>query len=270
MTQEKKNRLKAMALATVMMTSLSGCISRELSDNYSNYDVIDTNLNDDNELQKGIKQVLDVNGEDFKLVIEYRVPNTEWRITDNKNLFMTIYTQGLVGKKVYIDNIHMDTSIVSTKPNFNGIKQDTLDDRIHNSLMLGFPISDTNTYYGKNEIEGQNSEFIEGYSYGYAGYSGGSVYQKRRLESDYLEAGVYANKIDGVIGLIVEDQETGELRGVDVDTALIVRVNNTITFEEKDGYVTYQYDENGNRVETSRTKKNDNNKVKVLKRINNE
>lgn len=252
-----------MALATFMMASLSGC-SEELADNNSNYDVIDTNLNDDNELRNGVKQVLDVEGEDFKLVIEYWVPNTEWRITDNKNLFMTIYTDGLVGKNVYIDNIHMDTSILSTKAMYNGIKQDSLDDRIHNSLMLGFPISDTNTYFGKNEIEGQNSEFIEGYSYGYAGFHGGEIEQRRRLESEFLEDGVYANKIDGAIGLIIENPETGELRGVDVDTTLIVKINNKITFQENGTYVTYQYDENGNRKEVNRTKINSNKKVRIL------
>ena len=28
--------------------------------------------------------------------------------------------------------------------------------------MIGFPISNTNSYYGKNVIEGQNAEFILG------------------------------------------------------------------------------------------------------------
>lgn len=38
----------------------------------------------------------------------------------------------------------------------NGILQDTMDDRIHNSLMLGFPISDDVCHIGINQIEGQN------------------------------------------------------------------------------------------------------------------
>lgn len=240
-------RLVSLALAGTLTFSLSAC-SVEMAGSVDSYDVLDTNSMDSEGLRAGVKQVLPVEGEDFSLVIEYYSNDSEWRINANKSLAMTIYTEGLTDKEVYIDTIHMDTSIVSTRAIYDGIKQDILDDHIHNSLMLGFPISDTNKYYGVNEIEGQNSEFIEGYSYGNSYYSSGSVTTKRRLESEFLEDGVYANRIDGVIGLLIVDPATGEvLRGVDVDTTLIVAVNNKITFEENGMYVTYEYDKYGNR-----------------------
>lgn len=125
-----------------------------------------------------------------------------------------------------------------------------MDDRIHNSLMLGFPISDTIAYYGVNIIEGQNSEFIEGWSYGYNGYNGynGSVETKRRKESEFLENGVWANQMDSVIDLIIVDKNTNEMRTVSVFSNLLIEVNHRITFIEEENYVTYEYDRNGNKT----------------------
>lgn len=265
-------KLAALALAGTISFTLMGCAPKELSSSIGTYDVLDTNSDAQNSdgLRKGIKQVLPVDGENFKLVIEYFCDDIEWRITSNKKLYMSIYTEGLVGNNVYIDTIHMDTSIVAPyNAYFDGIKQDTLDDHIHNSLMIGFPISDNNSYFGINSIEGQNSEFIEGYTNGYNGYSSGTISSQRHLESDFLEKGVCANKIDGVIGLLIEDPITGVIRGVDVDITLIVKVNNKITFEEDGKYVTYQYDEYGNKTKVSTTDINPSDKKnnKITKKI---
>ena len=70
-------------------------------------------------------------------------------------------TDGVTDEKVYIDNIHTDTSICSYYAQIDGVMQDTMDDRIHNSLILGFSISDTNSYRGINQIEGQNDTFVK-------------------------------------------------------------------------------------------------------------
>ena len=127
-------------------------------------------------------------------------------------------------------------------------RSDTMDDRIHNSLMLGFPISDTIAYYGVNIIEGQNSEFIEGWSSGYNGYTGSDVVSKRRKESEFLENGVWANQMDSVIDLIIVDKNTNEMRTVSVFSNLLIEVNHRITFIEEENYVTYEYDRNGNKT----------------------
>jgi len=122
---------------------------------------------------------------------------------------------------------------------------------------LGFPISDTENYLGINTIEGGNQEFIQGYSFGSQYYSSGTIRQLRRLESDYLEDGVYANKIDTVIDLIIVDKEKNEpIRQKSVASKLLVEINNVITFEEtKDDRtekVTYKYNKDGSREEISR------------------
>ena len=104
-------------------------------------------------------------------------------------------TDGVTDEKVYIDNIHTDTSICSYYAQIDGVMQDTMDDRIHNSLILGFSISDTNSYRGINQIEGQNDTFVKGFASGYNGYHSASITEQRFLESDFLKNGVYANKI---------------------------------------------------------------------------
>lgn len=247
-TWKTKRSLAALTLVGTLM--LSGC-QVEIAPDNTNYDMIDTNSdgNGYDDVSRGVRQVLDVPGEDFKLVIEYQCGEGEWRVTSDKELYMTIYTQGLdSSKKVYIDDIHIDTYIASGKAIFDGILQDTLDDGVHNSVMIGFPISDDNSYVGVNKIEGQNDTFIRGFVSGMNGYYSGSVTERRYTESAYLKQGVYANKISGVIGLVIEDVMTGEIvRAVDVDTKLFIKVNNKVTFEESDKYVTYEYDKDGNR-----------------------
>lgn len=257
MRKQDTKKLISFALA---LSLLSGCGSfSEVTSDKSGMDMLTTNNeNVDSDLTGGVVQVKDVDNEDFKLVIEYVYEEgLEWKVTDTKHLCMTIKTKGLKdGLEVYIDNVHTDTSIVSTKPLFDGILQDTMDDRIHNSLMLGFPISDTISYVGCNVIEGQNSEFLEGYTHGYNGYSSGSIETKRYLESDFLEKGVYANQIDSVIDLIIVDTNIGKTRTVSVFSNLLVEVYNKVAFIEtiKDEtyYVVYEYDIYGKRTEISR------------------
>ena len=245
-----RKRLALAGSCLVLCSALSGCMQTELAPDVSYLDVLDTNDEQSGKsLSRGVTQKVDINGEKFKLLISYLSGEEKWSINANKKLFMEIKTEGLPENlEVYIDNIHVDTTIVSTKAAFDGIKQDSMDDRIHNSQMLGFPISDTQSYFGINEIEGQNETFIQGYIYGNRYYTSGEITEKRFLESDYLEDGVWANKIDSVIDLIIVDKTTNEvLRVVSVPSSLIVKINNQITFYDGGEYKTYEYDKNGQR-----------------------
>ncbi len=238
-----RKQLFALMLASSVGLSVTGC-GEELGSSNDSYDVLKTvnNESTDNVLS-GVTQLIDVPGEEFKLKVIYSSDEKEWRITSDKTLNMEIYTEGLpTNKEVYIDNIHTDTSIVSTKAKIDGIKQDSMDDRIHNSLMYGFPISDTNSYYGINEIEGENKEFIEGYLWGYNSYAGAEISQERLLESDFLEYGVWANKIDSVIDLIIIDNNTNEMRTVSVPSIILVEASNKI--RKSDGTIK-EYDRDG-------------------------
>ena len=190
---------------------------------------------------------------EFKLVVEYSCileDDEEWTVTGNKKLFTKIYTKGLPeGKKVWLNDIHTDTSIMASIKQFDGITQDTMDDGVHNSTLTGFAISDDTCYYGVNAIEGQNDQFIQGFVHGHNGYSNGSIEQRRFLESDYLEAGVFANKITSIYGLLGKDETKDVIYGIDVLSELKVNFCNRVLFvDSKTGnkyYTIYETSEDG-------------------------
>lgn len=237
---ELYKEIRYLSVASALSIFLAGCSSNELATNANtSYDMIDTTNSDD--LEKGITQVLDVPGEKFKLVINYQCELQEgerWTITSNKHLNMEIKTEGLNDEQVYIDNIHTDTTICSHYAQIDGITQDTMDDRIHNSLLLGFSISDSNSYRGINQINGQNDTFLEGFTRGYNGYVNGEVKEQRFLESNYLENGVYANQISSIIDLIIVKGE--ETTFVSVPSEIQISVWPYVKIQKKTGMY-YQY-----------------------------
>ena len=241
-TKGTLKKVGAVLVVGAMVFTLTGCMEREVSTNANtSYDVIDTTSNE--ALEKGITQIIDVPGESFKLVVNYQCELQEderWTVTSDKQINTEIRTDGLpAGTQVYIDNVHTDTTICSYYPQVDGVTQDTMDDRIHNAQMLGFPISDSNAYVGINQIEGQNETFISGFVHGYNGYSSGSISEKRFLESDYLEKAVYANKITSIIDLIIVKGE--EMTCVSVPSEVQVSVWPFIERQKSDGTKYYRY-----------------------------
>ena len=240
---ELTKKVGALITAGAISLTLSGCDDREVSTNNSNntQSVIDTTNSDS--LENGVQQILDIPGENFKLKVGYQCvlnDGEKWTVTSDKSIFMEISTLGLPeDMKVYIDNIHTDTTICSHYPQINGIMQDSMDDRIHNSLMYGFSISDTNSFYGINQIDGQNDTFIKGFTYGYNGYTSGSISEQRFLESDYLKKGVYANNISSIIDLIVVKGE--EISFTSVKSEVTVSVWPYIELKNANGESYYKY-----------------------------
>lgn len=231
------NKFIALALASTMALSMTACEYDEVVYNTNiedGYDVIDGQ----GENVKILLKEIEVPGENFKLVIEYYFDedsSRKWTITDNKKLYTKVYPKGLPeGMKVWIDNVHTDVSIVASKETMNGILQDSMDDRIHNSLMYGFPISDSVNFYGVNIIDGQNDTFIKGSYHGFNGYSLGAVEEKRYTEKKYLESGVYANKIISSYGLLIQVGDN-EPYGVDVSSDVVVLAYNKIVTEYESG-----------------------------------
>lgn len=243
LTIRNPKKLRATLGLTIALTTmtLTGC----KEDVYvpaaeEKYDILDLET-------RFLKQELTVPEEEFKLVIEY-IPGEEvdsWTVTDNKELYTKVYTEGLpADTKVWIDNIHTDVSLIASKGTMNGITQDSMDDRIHNSLMYGFPISDTTTFYGDTKIEGENSTFITGSSYGFNGYYSGTITERRHSEKEFLEEGVYANKISSAYGLLIQKGEN-EPYGKDVSADIAVLVDNEVTMIEDGEKTTYIFKRDG-------------------------
>lgn len=247
--KELKKKIIAFALAGGLTLTATGCEPTELGGDTSNYDLLQNDSNSDtNKISDGVEQILDVENNDFKLVLSFMYNNPSWRITENKKIFMRAKTLNLPDNlEVFIDNVHTDTSVVSSYAELDGILQDSMDDRIHNSLLMGFPISDTIEYYGCNSIEGMNHTFIEGYMMGLKGYSAGTIEERRYTEEDFLDNGVWANRIDTVVDLIIRDKNTGEISTVSVDSTLLVEADNSIKYSDGSSKV---YDRDGKLIKT--------------------
>lgn len=258
---------------SLISASLTGCSETELSTNgVDDSKIVDFNdAGTDDFLENGIRKVINVPGEEFKLVIEYsgEMENGEyWTVTDNKKLYTKIYTEDLpLGYEVYINDIHVDTSIVAKQKQMDGIKQDTMDGGVHNSTLPGFLIGNDSCYYGVNQIDGQNDEFIQGTMIGYESYSSGTVTQKRFLESDYLEKGVIANQVSSVYTLLVKGPDDISYRGISVDDDIYIKIYNKVLFVDNLGeeyYKVYITAEDGTvNYATELIEKNSDEKVKT-------
>lgn len=252
-----------LALAMAGALSLTGCgESSYIPVTATEANTIDTNTPGETSIEPRALEVgEDEYKEDFELVVQYSISakneeeekNFKWRVTNDKNLNIAAHTINLPeGYKVWIDNVHIDTFVEATDPYFNGILQDSMDDRIHNSLMMGFPISDTTYYSSKNLIAGQDQDFIEGtftaFCSGSSGYGSGDVKQQRYIDDDYLKKGVYANKITLVYGLLIQAPWENEPHGIDVYDEVHVYVYNCIEKYDATNKTinVYQYDQNGN------------------------
>lgn len=241
--------LKLIAFSAVLAASSNSCGTETELATQSVVDTIDSNSEED--IINGFTKELEVPGEKFKLRVKYDCieigDNKKWTITSDKKIMLTINTVGLPkDTKVWIDNIHIDTSIVGTRKKMDSIIQDTMDDRIHNSKMIGFPISDEIKLYTTNSIQGQDKDFVQGTFFGLSGYSSsGELKQERYEESDYLGRGVYANKISSIFGLLVQGPNEIEPHGVDTWDDINIRVYDTVAIQTDKGIEYRKYADDG-------------------------
>lgn len=97
-----------------------------------------------------------------------------------------------------------------------------MDDHVHNSQMIGFPIANDTYYYGVNAIEGSNEQFIQGYMHGYQNYVSGSVESKRVTEDMLQKYNVYGNKFQIVYDLLVKKENDKEFSNISISTDFLI------------------------------------------------
>lgn len=173
-----------------------------------------------------LTQTLPVDGEDFSLIVKYdtgNYPTDSWEITSAKSISMEVKTSELPEEsEVFIDNVHIDSSILSLEPEFNSIPTDTMDDNIHTSMYPGFPIGNDMEYHGIFSMDGYSETLISGYTRGYYsrllgwGSQRGSVEEVRVTEDDLKKSYVYGNKFQIVYDLWIKktDNEYPYMRSV--------------------------------------------------------
>jgi hypothetical protein len=148
---------------------------------------------------------------------------------------MTVHTSGLAeGQTVYIDNTHIDVSIKAELEQANGMMQDTMDDRIHNSLLYGFYINDKTNYINSFAISGLNETLIEGWGFVFGTYGSASISEKRLTEYNLKYSTLaYANKVQVVYDLLIKNKDDTEFHSASVMSEFIIPVK--VLRCEKDG-----------------------------------
>ena len=260
-THNLMNKLiKNSLIALTICLSLSGCISID-SLNAEESSISETNKQDrtaedeDASISKQIKkmpdaftdniltQTLPVDDENFSLIATYdtgNYPTDSWEITSAKSISMEVKTSELPeGTEVFIDNVHIDSSILSLEPEFNSIPTDSMDDNTHTSMYPGFPISGNIGYYGIFSMDGYSETLISGYNRGYYlkrfgyGSSRGSIKEARVTEDDLKESYVYGNKFQIVYDLWIKkpDNQYPYMRSVIsefiIPTTFWIELNNS-------------------------------------------
>jgi uncharacterized membrane protein len=158
----------------------------------------------------------------------------QWKITDNKNVGIYLFVEKQPNNTIIlVEHMHADVLIYSNRSEINGIKQDTMDDKLHTGNQLGFYVSPEYPYSCIFAIEGY-TEFllsIWGFMWGDFGWMSGT---ERRLTEDTLKYyGAKGNEFMIVFDLLIKHEGEEYYHTISFQDTFIVYFNGT--FQENPG-----------------------------------
>lgn len=139
-----------------------------------------------------------VNNEEITLQMSYRIPESRlnnYLYTIPTGIELTSKVLNLSNKRynVKISNLYADVTILSDRPKYNGLRQDSMNLSFLNLPSAGYDIDLENPYAQLFHVEGVNQSemFIKGwYGYGYGSTS---------TSYDYLSENDIRSKAEGAI-----------------------------------------------------------------------
>lgn len=226
---KNKRKLISVFLCIIMTVSLCGCTMKYTEEQVNKDTETDTLTVDEETAKMQTSQTLDVHGETFKLICNYdtgKYDVNNWHVTDDKSINMEVYTKNLPdGYQVYIDHVHIDISLKSTKPQLNGLFQDSMDDTSHQIPTNGFYIDNETKYYNTFAIKGYNQQFYQMWGYLYGSYGSISSSNVRLTEQNLLDSNVYAEKLHVVYDLNIKGPDDTEFHTISVESATLIPVS---------------------------------------------
>lgn len=168
--------------------------------------------------------------EGFTFVREFSTSydTSKWRITDSKSLLLKAWVTS-TANEVLVEHVHIDVSLKATRPFFDGITQDSMDDSIHGGNQPGFLISSTQSYQCVFAIEGYSDTFLQGWGYACQYYGYAKVSKHRPSESGLRHEGVYGEKVQVVWDLAIKSPEDSLYHTVSVIDEFLVPTNPAVT-----------------------------------------
>lgn len=193
------------AIALILLTLLSGCTAETAPK--------ETNMLKLNPITGNyITQSHNFDGEAFQIITKYDIGDYDfrnWRITDSKVITLSAKAENVPsGTTIFIEHVHADVSLQSTKPQVDGLTQDSFDDSYHGNHQEGFYIDEKYGYESKFAIEGFSQDLINGWSFvtSSVGDDGISRYDKL-TENNLINGGkVYANKLSVIYDVLIRNE----------------------------------------------------------------
>lgn len=170
-----------------------------------------------NDLQGGKYSVAtEIPGENITLLMSYSTDYDvkSWRVTDSKTLrFSAVLTQAPEGPvkpvQVFIEHVHVDVNLQSTKASTDGLPQDSMDDSLHSGDQPGFMITRQYPYEEVFSIEGFSESLLNGWGYATGQYGQSEISEKRLTERNLRDNGVNANKFTFIYDVVIGNAEDG-------------------------------------------------------------
>lgn len=173
------------------------------------------------------EHTITVNNEELTLQMSYRIPESRlnnYLYTIPTGIELTAKVLNLPNKRynVKISNLYADITILSDRPKYNGLRQDSMNLSFLSLPSAGYDIDLENPYTQLFHVEGVNQSemFIKGW-YGYE-------YGSRSTSYDYLSENDIRSKAEGAIlqtvwSVSILDTTTGKIYSSYVADKILMR-----------------------------------------------
>lgn len=158
----------------------------------------------------------------------------QWKITDNKNVGIYLFVEKQPNNTIIlVEHMHADVLIYSNRSEINGIKQDTMDDKLHTGNQPGFYVSPDYPYSCIFAIEGYSKFLLDiwGFMWGDFGWMTGT--EKRLTEETLKQYGAKGNEFMIVFDLLVKHEGEPYYHTISFQDTFIVYFDGT--FQENPG-----------------------------------
>jgi len=131
----------------------------------------------------------------------------QWKITDNKNVGIYLFVEKQPeGTIILVEHMHADALIYSNRSEINGIKQDTMDDKMHVGSQEGFYVAPGYPYSCIFAIEGYTQYLLNiwGFMWGQYGWMEGG--EERLTEENLKNLGTKGSEFMVVFDLLIKHE----------------------------------------------------------------
>lgn len=134
----------------------------------------------------------------------------KWRITDNKNVDIQLSViEQPENTTIFVEHMHADCGIYSNKTgaeSINGLIQDSMDDKLHVGLQVGFYVSPQYDYNCVFAIEGYSEHFTQIWGFVVSSFGYITSNRRRLTEENLVYYGATGSKFMIVFDLLIKNE----------------------------------------------------------------